>query len=76
VGGGRSRSNRLRLGGASMGWWFQAFIRQQGEGKRRGGTRRGSVGDAVAPGGGGVEAVLSTMAVGRMGAVVAVDRRS
>jgi hypothetical protein len=75
VGGGRSRNNRLRLGGASMGWRFQALIRHQGEGKRRGGTRRGSVGDAVAPGG-GVEAVLSTTAVSRMGAAVAVDRRS
>jgi hypothetical protein len=53
---------------------FQALIQHRGEGKRRGGTRRGSVGDTDA-GGGGAEAALNMMAVGRMGGAVALDRR-
>jgi hypothetical protein len=55
-----------------MGRRFQALIWHQGEGKRRGGTGRGSVGDTEARGG---EAVLSMMAAGRMGGVAVSDRR-
>jgi hypothetical protein len=75
VGGGRSRSNWRRLGGASMGRWFRALIRHRGEGKQRGGTGRGSVGDAEARGGGGTEVALSTTTAGQMGGAAASDRR-
>jgi hypothetical protein len=58
-----------------MGRRFQALIWHQGEGKRRGGTGRGSVGDTEARGGGGGGTVLSMMAAGRMGGVAVSDRR-
>jgi hypothetical protein len=65
-------SNRRRLGGASMGRRFRALIWHRGEGKRRGGTERGSVGDTEAR---GAEAVLSTTAADQMGGVAASDQR-
>jgi hypothetical protein len=45
-------SNRRWLGGASTGRQFLALIQHRGEGKRRGGIWRGSVGDTEAQGGG------------------------
>jgi hypothetical protein len=76
VGGRWSRSNWRRLGGASMGRWFRALILHRGEGKQRGGTGRGSVGDAEARGGGGgTEVALSPTAAGRMGGAAASDQR-
>jgi hypothetical protein len=53
-----------------MGRRFRALILHRGDGKQRGDTGRGSVGDVEAR---GAKATLSTTVAGRMGGAVALE---
>jgi hypothetical protein len=55
-----------------MGRQFRALILHRGDGKQRGDTGRGSVGDVEAR---GAKATLSTTVASQMGGAVASDRR-